>query len=363
MAYFVSQLTGERFSADDAVWCDPQGGLLDLITEQPFLHERIVTDDFSMWRYRHAIPIDDDEAIISFGEGMTPLIEVEFAGTAILVKLEYLFPTGSYKDRGASVLISQARRLGINRVIEDSSGNAGSAIAAYCARAGMDCDIYAPASTSPSKITQIEKFGATCHQVPGSRDATAEVAKQSANNCFYASHVWNPYFLQGTKTFAFEVCEQLGWTAPDCIIIPTGNGTLLLGAYIGFGELVDAGVIQCIPPLIAVQSAGCAPLYNAWLRDATGPVLDETQSTMAEGIAIADPARGSEILAAVRATDGEFVAVSENEIRTAHQQCAAQGLFVEPTSATAIAGWQKLEHNYGMPVIPLTGSGLKSGLR
>ena len=199
-------------------------------------------------------------------EGFTPLEEIAFDGNRTLMKIDYLFPTGSYKDRGATVLMSKMKEWGVQKVVEDSSGNAGSAIAAYCAKAGIECEIYVPQYTSSEKTVQIQAYGATLRKVQGSRERTAEVAMEAASKIPYASHCWNPFFLHGTKTFAFEVWEQMDWKAPDVLVLPIGHGTLFLGAYIGFKELKEAGMIKRIPRLVGVQSASCAPLYRAFKR-------------------------------------------------------------------------------------------------
>ena len=221
-----------------------------------------------MWRYREALPIGGDVPIVSMGEGFTPLLPVELDGRRLHLKLDFLFPTGSYKDRGASVLISRARELGVRAVVEDSSGNAGCAVAAYAARAGITCDIFVPEAASPAKTVQIGMYGARLHRVPGTRERTAEAAQRAAGTAFYASHVWNPFFLHGTKTFAYEVWEQLGFSAPDALVLPAGNGTLLIGAYIGFCDLLMCGLIERMPRLVAVQAERCAPLYYMYSRTA-----------------------------------------------------------------------------------------------
>ena len=297
------------------------------------------------------------------GEGFTPIEEMEFNGHRVLLKIDYLFPTGSYKDRGATVLASKLRELGIRKVIEDSSGNAGSAIAAYCARAGIECEIYVPESTSSGKLVQIQAYGATVKKVEGSREKTAEVAMEAASKIYYASHCWNPFFLHGTKTFAFEIWEQIGWKAPDALVLPVGHGTLFLGAYIGFKELEDAGKVERIPRLVGIQSAACAPLYQAFKKGWKENFPIEKKETMAEGIAIANPARGRQILEAIRETGGEVLAVTEKEIGVALKEMSRKGHFIEPTSAATIAGLKKYlsqKKQKEIVVSTLTGMGLKS---
>jgi len=317
----------------------------------------------TLWRYREALPIAGEASVVSFDEGMTPLVPVNFGGVSVLVKQDQLFSTGSYKDRGATVLISHLKALGVQRVVEDSSGNAGCAIAAYCARAGIACTIYAPADTASGKLAQIREYGATLVKVPGSREDTARAVLKAAEDTYYASHSWNPFFFQGTKTFAYEVCEQLGWQAPDSVVLPVGNGTLLLGAYIGFTDLVQAGVISRLPRLIGVQAAACAPLYTAFQERREAHVKAASGHTLAEGVAIADPIRGRQILQAVRHTGGQMLTVTECEIAASLASMGKQGFYIEPTSAATTAGVSKYLASLAereLVVSVLTGHGLKS---
>lgn len=354
---------GQTFALDAVVWHCGCGGLLDLVWSSSFDREQIAGRKPTMWRYREALPIPASAQVISFDEGMTPLLAVDF-GRPVWVKQDHLFPSGSYKDRGAAVLISHAVRLGVLQVVEDSSGNAGCAIAAYCARAGIRCAIYVPAGASPDKLVQIERYGAQLHRVPGSREDTARAVLAAAASTYYASHSWNPFFLHGTKTFAFEVCEQLGWRAPDTVILPAGNGTLLLGAVIGFQELLAVGIISRLPRLIAVQAAACAPLYRAWQEGrGQSEAPEEHRPTMAEGIAIANPIRGPQILAAVRASGGAFLSVGEDEIAAALDAMCRAGFYIEPTAAATAAGvFQYVRQAAADEIIvsAFTGHGLKA---
>ncbi|MBS3917630.1 MAG: threonine synthase [Deltaproteobacteria bacterium] len=351
------------YSVNATRWRCDCGSPLDLEFMPEFFTEKIVKRGPSLWRYREAIPIRKDQSILSMGEGLTPLEEMEFDGHRVLIKIDYLFPTGSYKDRGAAVLISKARELGILKVVEDSSGNAGSAIAAYCVRAGIGCDIYVPQSTSSGKLVQIQTYRANLKKIEGSREKTAQVTMEAAKKTYYASHCWNPYFLHGTKTFAFEIWEQMEWNAPDTLILPIGHGTLLLGAYIGFKELKEAGKVKKIPRLVGIQSTACAPLYQGFVKE-----LEEAPSiikgeTMAEGIAIAEPVRGKQILKAIRETGGEILTVTEREVMPALREMGRRGHFIEPTSAATIAGLKKYLKSKGRKeviVSSLTGTGLKA---
>ena len=341
--------TGTRYDVSDPRWKCDSGALLDLEFTPLFTPG----DRPGMWRYRAALPIENDAHIVSFDEGGTPLTRTTVAGQDVWLKQDHLFPSGSYKDRGASVLISRAVELGVDRAVEDSSGNAGAAIAAYCAKAKIGCDIYVPDSTSPAKLAQIEAYGATLHRIPGSREDTANAALEAAEGQFYASHVWNPFFFHGTKTFAYEVVDQLG-REPDRVVIPTGNGTLLIGVWIGFNDLLAAGRIERIPELIAVQAEKCAPLPAR--RNGTNFT---TAPTRAEGIAIAEPARQDQMLDSIGRSGGRIGTVSEEAIGDALEQAVADGWFIEPTSASALAAIPRLEPAETV-VIPLTGHGLKS---
>ena len=354
---------GESFSLSEPRWRCACGAPLDLEFSPTFDLKRIGERKPTMWRYREALPLESDANIVSFDEGFTPLVPIRLDGREVLLKQDHLLPTGSFKDRGAALLISKAKELGVGAVVEDSSGNAGAALAGYCARAGIRCEIYVPADCSAGKLAQIERSGAGLVKVPGTREAMAQAARQAAQTTFYASHCWNPFFLHGTKTFAFEVSEQLGWKPPDAIVVPVGNGTLLLGAYIGFSELLAAGITDKLPRIIAVQSERCAPLYHAFQAGLDNPTAVEPQPTLAEGIMIARPIRGRQILSAVRDSGGHFLAVAESEIEQALALLHRRGFFVEPTAAATIAGLRKLLPEItpeAVIVAPLTGHGLKA---
>ena len=353
----------QTLSVSEPRWRCTCGAPLGLDFSAKFDLKRISSRKPTIWRYREALPLESDANIVSFDEGFTPLLPFQLDGHQVLLKQDHLFPTGSFKDRGASLLISKAKELGVEAVVEDSSGNAGAAIATYCARAGIRCEIYVPADCSPGKLAQIERSGAAIVKVPGTRAATAQAALKAAQTTFYASHCWSPFFLHGTKTFAFEVCEQLGWKSPDAVVVPVGHGSLLLGAYIGFDELYAAGIIDKLPRIIAVQSERCAPLYQAFQVGLDDPAAVEPQPTLAEGIAIAHPVRGQQILSAVRDTGGQILVVTEDEIEQALTLMHKLGFFVEPTAAATIAGLRKYlpeAHSNETVVAPLTGHGLKA---
>jgi len=289
---------------------------------------------------------------VSLGEVKTPILMRNIYGIDIFLKLDYLMPTGSFKDRGALVLINKLKELGIKEVVEDSSGNAGASIAAYCAAAGIKCNIFVPENTSPGKIKQIEAYGANIVKVPGSRDDVAKAVASAAEKIYYASHVYNPLFFEGTKSLAYEIYEQIG--IPDYILVPTGNGTMLLGIYNGFKE------IGKLPKIIAVQSENCSPIYRRFYGLQSVPVKE----TIAEGIAVGTPARINEIIETVKESGGDIITVSDEEVKNAWNILCLMGFYVEYTSATAVAAVKKyfkdcLERNELKILVPLTGIGLK----
>lgn len=354
---------GHSHQLTELAWrCAKCDGVLDLtgFTPEPPSLGTLAGRPATLWRYAEALPIAVPEDI-TLGEGMTPLVSTSRSGT--LAKLDYLAPTGSFKDRGAAMLLALAKELGVSRVLADSSGNAGAAVAAYAARAGIACDIYVPATTSPGKLGQLRAFGAKVVAIEGSRADTAAAAANAADtpDVFYASHVYHPFFLQGTKTYVYELWEQLGGRLPRTLVLPAGNGTLVLGAHLGCRDLLARGLIERLPRIVAVQAAACAPLAEAFAQGSDTPAEVAAEPTAAEGIAIATPARGTQILAAVRETGGTFVAVPEASITAAHAGLAREGLYVEPTSAVC---WAALEGGLVSDaedsVVPMCGSGLKS---
>ena len=263
------------------------------------------------------------------------------------------------------MLISCLKQQGIDRILEDSSGNGGAAIAGYGAAAGMAIKVLVPASTSPAKIVQARAYGAEIELIPGPREATEAAAIEQASETFYASHNWHPFFLQGTKTLGYEIWEDLGYNAPDNIIIPASAGSNLLGCYIAFKELINSGEIDRLPRLFVSQPANCAPLHASFQAGALGYVETEFRPTIAEGTAIKRPIRLTEMLQALRDSDGGTVAISEEEIVDASLKLAANGIYVEPTCAHAAAAFAQLSSENRIDpgdetVVILTGTGLKA---
>ncbi|MEY2434716.1 MAG: threonine synthase [Acidimicrobiaceae bacterium] len=278
------------------------------------------------------------------GEGDTPLAEVRLRGRDVTVKLEFEAPTGSFKDRGAACLVAAALDVGATRLVADSSGNAGISIAAYAARAGLPCEVFVSDALPAAKLARID---ARVRMVKGAREdvAAAAVARVAETGAFYASHVWNPWFFEGTKRYVYELVDQLGGRLPAALVLPVGNGTLVLGAWRAMQEL---GVTA---PILAVQAVKCGPIARAFDAGRQNVEAVEDEGTVAAGIAIAAPVRGSEILAAVRASGGSVVTVTDEEILAAADELATQGFLVEPTAAAPAAALEQLDiHDVVIPL-------------
>ncbi|WP_121741451.1 pyridoxal-phosphate dependent enzyme [Natronorubrum halophilum] len=339
------------------------------------LHSLDTSD--GLWTFFEFLPI---EKHVTFHEGFTPLVDAPEWDAQF--KLEYVFPTGSFKDRGATTTLSRAVELGVEKVIEDSSGNAGAAIATYAARAGLEADIYVPADVKQSKLMAIQRADARPVRIEGDRqdvtDACIDAVEggarrtserrsvgspQQTGEGWYASHAWNPAFYAGTMTFAFEIAAQQGWTVPDAVVLPVGHGTLFLGAYRGFSLLNEADIVDGMPRLLGAQAAGYAPIVEE--RGGTTTDEDGNGTDMADGIKITEPARKSEILTAIEETGGDAIAVGSDSIESALDRLHRGGFYVEPTCAVAPAALEDYREadilaDDATVVVPLTGSGLKT---
>lgn len=366
--HYVDPSTGRTYPLTEARWRADNGHYLNLAPGPGLRQADIDPARRSVWRYARALPVEVAHAV-SLGEGWTPLLPGEWHGAPVHYKLEFMMPTGSFKDRGTTVLVSYLVSRGVRRVLEDSSGNAGASLSAYAAAAGLTCRILVPETASYPKIAQIAACGADVVTIRGSRQEVAEAALRETADpgdaIFYASHNWQPFFLEGTKTLAYELWEQSGFRAPDNLVVPLGYGSNVLGAERGFDELRRAGEIARRPRLFGVQAAHCAPYAAAFREGVEHLVPTPVRPTMAEGIATPRPTRVAEVLRAVRETGGSIVAVEEAEIVPALRDLARRGLYVEPTSATAAAGLSRLLASgvirpQEYTVLVLTGSGLKA---
>ncbi len=360
MQSYLDPRSGRTWPLSEPRWCGDDGAPLLLTDRVGIGRDDIATATRSIWRYAAALPWSP-KAPITMGEGCTPLVERALPGGTALLKCEWFMPTGSFKDRGASVMLSLLRDQGIAHVLEDSSGNGGAAVSAYAAAGGMNATIFVPASTSPAKTVQSRAAGAAIELIPGSRQDCADAALRKSADIFYASHNWQPFFLEGTKTLAYELWEDLDSRAPDNIVIPCGAGSNVLGLWLGFSELMRAGQIRRLPRLFAAQPANCGPIARA----ALGLPPEEAKPTIAEGTAIAKPIRIPECLQALRESEGGAVLVEEAEIAEASLALARTGIYVEPTCAQAAAAFGKLRAagriaERETTVLLLTGTGLKS---
>jgi threonine synthase len=363
-ARYVDPFDGSEFPLDVPRWRSEAGRPLMVTSQLGISRADIDTRERSLWRYRACLPVDIADPI-SLGEGCTPLLESEWGGANAWFKLDWLNPTGSFKDRGTSVMLSYLRQCGITSVLEDSSGNGGSSIAGYGAASGMAVRILAPAHTAAAKLAQVASYGAQIELVEGPRERSQAEAIRQSERSFYAGHNWQALFLEGVKTLAYELWEDLGFRAPDNVIVPVGAGSSLLGCHLGFRELVASGQIARPPRLFAAQPYNCSPLDASFTAGASGPVERPVHPTIAEGTAISRPLRLRQMLEALRETDGGTVAIPESDIVTALGGLCERGLFVEPTSALAAAAHTRLvEAGRISPtettVILLSGSGLKA---
>ena len=362
--HYVDPSTGQTYPLSEARWRADNGHYLNLSPGPGIRRGDIDTARRSVWRYGRALLVGAEHAV-SLGEGWTPLLAGLWHGAPVRYKLEFMMPTGSFKDRGMTVMVSYLKSRGVTHVLEDSSGNAGASLSAYAAAAGLTCRILVPETASYPKIAQIAACGADVVTIKGSRQDVAEAALRQSAEIFYASHNWQPFFVEGTKTLAYELWEQAGFRAPDNVVVPLGYGSNVLGAERGFDELLRSGEIARRPRLFGVQAARCAPYAAAFRAGVEHLVASEIAPTVAEGIATPKPTRVADVLRAVRDTGGSIVAVEEAEIVQALRDLARHGLYVEPTSAVAAAGLSRLL-TAGVirpqedTVLVLTGSGLKA---
>lgn len=355
-----------RYDRTDLRWRCDCGDVLELEPPQ-YADQFCDAGSTGVWRYPWLLPDIVATSRISLGEPTTPLISSSYVGAHL--KLDYLLPSGSYKDRGATVMVSHLHEHRVRKVTLDSSGNAGAAAATYCGAAGIECQVFVPASNSPAKLAQISALGAQLTRVPGTRLDTTIAAQEAAVGGFYASHNWSPEFEAGLSTVAAEIYEQLGGRAPTTVLAPCGNGGVVLGLYRGFDALLRAGLIAALPRLVAVQSEGFDAVAHAV---ASGSEQIEPRgvgrTTIAEGIACARPVRWRQLLHAIRVSGGDAICVTEGEIHATVLDLAARGIFVEPTGAVAAAGLRRLRAGSDtplgdLPVVVLTGSGLKAAAK
>jgi threonine synthase len=328
----------------------------------------------SLWRYHELLPVARPDAVVSLGEGMTPLLALPRLGRELglrrlLMKDESALPTASFKARGAAVGVSRAVELGAAGVAMPTNGNAGAAWASFCARAGLPCLIAMPAAAPHITRTECVVAGAELQVVPGLiGDAAVAVAGALADRPGWqdVSTLREPYRLEGKKTIGLEIAEQLGWRVPDVVICPVGGGVGLIGIWKALGELAALGWIgPKLPRLVAVQATGCAPVVQAFEQGAATTALWPDATTVAFGLTVPAPLGGFLILAAVLATGGTAIAVTDDELLAAQVLLArAEGSWVCPEGAACIAATAQLRQSDWLAesdevVVLNTGAGLK----
>ncbi len=312
------------------------------------------------------IPLSSLSEYLSLGEGSTPVVSMPkisaMLETAIYAKLEFMNPTGSFKDRGTAMMISALKSKGVSEIVEDSSGNAGASVSAYATRAGMKAHIFAPLSAPQTKLNQIKIYGSVLHAIDGSRDETTEAAEEFVENksLVYASHNLSPFFVEGTKTFGYEIFNDFDRKIPENIVVPVGNGSLYLGIWKALEELKEKRLIKTLPKMHCIQAENVNPIASnkPWNKS-------EIKPTVAGGIAVGSPPRKSEVQSVLRQSEGTASSVTEASIVKWQIKLAKyEGLFCEPTSAAAFAGLENLINKKQINknervLIPVTGSGLK----
>lgn len=301
-----------------------------------------------MWTHRELLPVAP-EYIVSLGEGRTPLLRCPRLGerlglASLWVKDETRQPTGSFKDRPLSVAVSKAKELGAKTVVTASSGNAAAAMSAYAARAGLRAVVLVAADTPPGKLLQMCAAGARVVRVTGSVSNSIGMAKAATKtfNWYNVTTTFeNPYSVEGNKTVAYEIAAELGWRAPDWIVVPTGSGPLPAGIWKGFGEMQQFGLVVALPKMVVAQAAGCAPIADAFRSGGDIVTPWPAPQTVASGIndpLVGYSEDGTYTLKIVRMSGGAAVAVSDEEIlRVTRLMVGTEGLYAEPTAGTAAA--------------------------
>jgi threonine synthase len=327
----------------------------------------------SVWKYRELLPIDNERFVTTLAEGGTGLHYCRRLGREIglkrlFVKNEGENPSGSFKDRGMTVALSKARELGKRKVVCASTGNTAASLAAYSARAGLQCIVIIPeGSVAAGKLLQVIIHGARIFQVSGNFDEAmrAVVALTDRRKGFYLMNSLNPFRLEGQKTLAFEVCDQLDGEAPDTLVLPVGNGGNISAIWKGFGEFLTLGVTRTRPRMIGVQAEKAAPIAKAVRRkqDKIQPVTNPR--TIASAIRIGSPVNWTKVLPAIKESHGTAETVSDKEIIAAQRDLASkEGIFVELASAASMAGLRKSREagridQSDLVVCVTTGHGLK----
>ncbi len=364
---------GKPAAGDPVGVCVRCGGVLDLVMDLTVvlpLQEILRRPDTTIWKWRELLPIQDSDAIVSLGEGYTPLIQARRLGERLgiprlLVKNDGLLPTGSLKDRVNALAVSRAREVKASVVSTSSTGNAAASLAAYAAAAGISCVVFVPETTAPAKLAQARVCGAKVFAVRGPFERVAAVAQQAIERFgWYSALSDNPWRNAGLKSYAYEVLDQLG-EVPDWMIHPEASGGAVAGTWKAFGEMRALGWVGRRPRMVAAQAAPAAPLVRAWESKLTDVEPVTPGPTVAEAIKVGRPRLGWQCLSALRESGGTALAVVDEEILEAQALLASlEGVFAEPAGAVSIAAARRLSQTgliaRGDTVVCIvTGHGLK----
>ncbi|MFP4545363.1 MAG: threonine synthase [Methanomassiliicoccales archaeon] len=308
-----------------------------------------------VWRYQSMIPV---ERSISLGEGGTPMPRRRDVDQEVYMKLEGDNPTASFKDRGTSVVISDALNRGFEWATVASTGNMGASVSAYCAYANLEARVFVPQDVTEEKLMQMKAYGAVLERRPGGFSEVVKASEEASKEGDYlASTGLNPFFIEGLKTVAFEIFEEIG--IPDMVVVPTGTGGLITAIHKGFSELIALGVTKKAPRMAAVQASGYSPIVDAW--ESGGDIkAPGGGDTIASAIKVKVPFNGRSAIEAIESSGGQAVTVTDDQIRAGIRDLGEEGVFGEPSSATALAAMDELSYGeWERIVLVITGSGLK----
>ena len=354
----VCKNCGRKVHKSEWHWRDDCGGAFDIVFDfqgKRFL-QLIAPEKENITRYSQLLPVEEFPSV---HEGWTPIVTKNIAGVEVVFKLEYLSMGGSFKDRAAYISVAKLKELGTKGIIVDSSGNSGIGFSLMGLVSDINVDVFVPSYAPQGKKNLLSLLRANVHEVDGDRmDVNREAVKAEREGLAYVGHWWNPYFIEGVKTMAYEAYEQAG--SVDYVVTPVGSGTILLGLYKGYRELMELQALDKLPKFIAVQAQG----YTEICQDLGTRGECITKTKLADGIAIANPPRRGQIVDAIKSTEGGCIVVGDEEIAEALVELRRFGFIVEPTSAAAYAALQQcIRKGFiragSRVLLPLTGSGLK----
>jgi threonine synthase len=355
VTHLECSLTGERYEADRLHGLSKAGKPLlvryDLDgVRRALSREALAGRPQTLWRYRELLPVRRPENVVALGEVVTPLVALPriaarlAKGGEILVKDEGRLPTGSFKARGLALAVSMAKELGVRHMAMPSNGNAGAAMAAYCARAGMAATVFVPDDTPSVNVREIAMQGAAVFLVNGLIDDCGKLVAEGEKEIgwFNCSTLREPYRIEGKKTMGLELAEQLGWQLPDVIFYPTGGGTGIIGMWKAFAELEALGWIgKKRPRMVVVQASGCAPMVKAWEAGEEHAPRWQDAHTFAAGIRVPQAVGDFLILRAVRESGGFAIAVDDSAIMQGWREVAGEeGLLLSPEGAATYAAYK-----------------------